>query len=117
MTALLPRACLDCGTRIPSGSRCAACERQRDARRGSRQQRGYDAGHEAERRRWAPLVNAGQVACARCGQAIGAGARWDLGHIDDRTAWTGPEHATCNRGAAGRNGKAITNDQPRRQRW
>jgi hypothetical protein len=116
----LPRSCLGCGTTIPAGSYCPTCrarqQRTRDARRSSRQQRGYDREHEAERRRWSPLVDAGQVACARCGQPIGPGTPWDLGHTDDRTAWTGPEHATCNRAAGGRNGKAITN-WDRRSRW
>ena len=110
-----PRTCLGCGVLIPTGSRCPACravaERARDTRRGSRQDRGYDAEHEAERRRWAPLVEAGRVACARCGQPITIGQAWDLGHTDDRLAWTGPEHAGCNRAAAGR-----TNAQ-RRARW
>jgi hypothetical protein len=105
-TRTLPRRCLGCGRLIPSGSRCAACralqERARDARRGSRQQRGYDREHDAERARWAPLVEAGGVDCARCGLLIGPGEPWDLGHTDDRTAWTGPEHARCNRAAAGR---------------
>jgi hypothetical protein len=115
-----PRPCLACGVRIPRGSRCPRCraeiERARTARRGSRQQRGYDREHELERERWAPLVDAGQVTCARCGQPIQPGTPWDLGHTDDRTAWTGPEHATCNRAAAGRNSKAITN-WDRRARW
>ena len=97
----LPRRCLSCNVRIPSGSRCAACravvERSRDAQRGSRQQRGYDAAHDAERQRWAPLVDAGQVSCARCGAPIPPGTAWDLDHTDDRTGYLGPSHAGCNR--------------------
>jgi hypothetical protein len=108
LVTTLPRRCIDCATLIPRGSRCRRC--------GSRQQRGYNREHELERERWAPLVDAGQVACARCGQPIGPGTPWDLGHTDDRTAWTGPEHAGCNRAAGARNGKAITNWE-RRTRW
>jgi hypothetical protein len=114
------RACLGCGRIIPSGSRCRVCraqqERARDAQRGSRQRRGYDREHELERERWALLVDAGQVAGARCGLPIQPGAAWDLGHTADRTAWTGPEHATCNRAAGGHDGNAVTN-WDRRARW
>jgi hypothetical protein len=104
----LPRRCLSCGATIPRGSRCRRC--------GKTTARGYGAQHQQLRAEWAPLVDAGQVACARCGQPIEPGAPWDLGHTDDRTAWTGPEHATCNRAAGGRNGKAIINWN-RRSRW
>lgn len=70
--------------------------------------RGYGTAHQAERERLAPLVATGRVRCARpeCRQLIAPDDAWDLGHTDDRTAWTGPEHATCNRAAAGR--KATT---------
>lgn len=37
--------------------------------------------------------------------------RWDLGHTDDRTAWTGPEHAHCNRKAG------QTNSARMREHW
>lgn len=69
--------------------------------------RGYGAAHRAERRRWKPVVDAGRAVCARCGQPIPAGSTWDLGHSDDRATWTGPEHATCNRRAGGRNGRQV----------
>jgi hypothetical protein len=62
-------------------------------------QRGYDHRHDLQRARWAPKVNAGLADCARCQKPIQAGQPWDLGHTDDRTAWTGPEHASCNRRA------------------
>lgn len=62
-------------------------------------QRGYDHRHDNERRRWEPKVNAGLVDCVRCRRPIQPGSAWDLGHTDDRSAWSGPEHASCNRRA------------------
>jgi hypothetical protein len=45
-----------------------------------------------------PLVEAGCVRCARCGELIRPGEPWDLGHDDvDRSQCSGPEHARCNR--------------------
>lgn len=79
-------------------------KRARPARSGSTTRRGYGTEHQAERRRWTPLVNAGQIRCARCGQPIIPGTPWDLGHNDTRTTWTGPEHARCNRAAGARKG-------------
>lgn len=69
--------------------------------------RGYDAKHKAERKRLAPAVARGDYSCARCGEPIEPGQPWDLGHTDDRTGWTGPEHEHCNRsdGAQKRNQK------------
>jgi hypothetical protein len=92
---------------LTTARRCAACAHEAEVRRGSRQQRGYDAGHERERERWRPHVEAGQVdchahVCLMPIKRILIGARWDLGHTDDRTAWTGPEHRRCNRAAGGR---------------
>lgn len=74
-------------------------------------QRGYDRRHDLERRRWAPKVDAGLVNCARCHQPLEPGRPWDLGHNDDRTGWSGPEHVTCNRRAGGAKGAAVTNAQ------
>src|ERR1044071_2234842 len=70
-------------------------------------QRGYGAAHKKLRARWKPLVDAGQVMCARCGKVIQPGLMWDLGHDDhDRSRYGGPEHARCNRGAPGRKRRA-----------
>jgi hypothetical protein len=83
--------------------KCTQHAQAAEAERGSRQQRGYDRKHDALRKQWAPIVATGRVKCARCGLLIKAGTKWDLGHNDeDRTRWTGPEHARCNRGAGGR---------------
>lgn len=62
-----------------------------------------------------PFVLSGQALCVRCGKPIrmvrSKSGRlvpepWDLGHTDDRTAWSGPEHAGCNRSAGARKGNA-----------
>lgn len=71
-------------------------------------QRGYGAAHQRERRSWQPLVDAGMVTCWRCGQPIAPGTAWDLGHLDDRSGYGGPEHArTCNRAAGARKANAL----------
>jgi hypothetical protein len=68
--------------------------------------RGYGTEHKRERRRWAQLVERGEVVCARCGGAIVPGMLWDLGHHDrDRTLYVGPEHRRCNRSTSGRRGR------------
>ena len=71
--------------------------------------RGYTRAHQLERKRWEPKVDAGLVDCARCHEPIEPGRQWDLGHTEDRTAWTGPEHQTCNRRAGGANGARVSN--------
>lgn len=87
---------------LTPGGPCAVHRRQREQQRGTRQQRGYGAEHSRLRRSWRPRVETGMVRCARCDTYITLGQAWDLGHNDDRTAWTGPEHATCNRSAGGK---------------
>jgi hypothetical protein len=61
----------------------------------------YGAGHQAIRRRLAPLVAAGMCTCPRCGKLIEPGSAWDLGHdpSDTNSHW-GAEHRACNRGTA-----------------
>ena len=68
--------------------------------------RGYGWLHQRTRAAWAPLVAAGQVCCARCGHPIVPGQPWDLGHTEDRTGYTGPEHRSCNRAAGARKANA-----------
>jgi hypothetical protein len=77
--------------------------------RGTTGQRGYGLKHKAQRAKWVTRVDAGLVDCARCGKPIEPGRPWDMGHTEDRTGWTGPEHVTCNRTAGGRNGARVTN--------
>ncbi|WP_353107873.1 hypothetical protein [Gordonia sp. (in: high G+C Gram-positive bacteria)] len=66
-------------------------------------ERGYGSAHKRLRQTWAPTVEAGGVACARCSRPISPYEPWDLGHDDhDRSVYTGPEHRRCNRGAPSR---------------
>lgn len=90
-----------CGT-LTTRRRCPTHAAVYERQRGTRQQRGYTAEHDRLRRQLAPLVAQGQAICARCHQPIDPAEPWDLGHSDDRTRWTGPEHANrCNRAAGG----------------
>lgn len=90
--------------RVVQGRYCVEHNREYEAKRGTPEQRGYDATHRALRRHWSPRVATGNVPCWRCGELIEPGERWDLGHDDaDRSKHRGPEHASrCNRSAAGR---------------
>lgn len=89
---------------IPAGTTyCPPCARQRDAARGSRIERGYDADHTRARRAWVPVVQAGGVRCRRCREPIDPDEPWDLGHPDaDCPKPRAPEHRRCNRATAGR---------------
>ena len=97
-----------CGTLIPRTARaCATCAAQAERDRGTPTERGYGPEHRAERQRWAPAVERGEVdchnpVCIEPTRRIAPGTPWDLGHTPDRTAWRGPEHARCNRAEAGR---------------
>lgn len=82
--------------------------------KGTTTERGYGATHKHQRAKWDPIVKAGGVVCARqgpkcTGNPIDPDQSWDMGHNEDRTAWTGPECIPCNRGEGGRNGAAVTN--------
>lgn len=88
---------------LTRATRCPDHTRQLDRARGTRQQRGYGLEHEAERKRWSPLVATGGVKCWRCRERISADEPWDLGHDDrDRSKYRGPEHVRCNRATAAR---------------
>lgn len=105
---LMPRAKRVCPTvgcpALTDGGRCERHRREHERARGTRQQRGYGVQHAAERARWAPLVATGTVACWRCGEPIPPDGPWDLGHLDDRSGYGGPEHVRCNRATARRGG-------------
>lgn len=94
---------------LTAGGRCPDCKREADHRRGSAAQRGYGKAHQRERERWRPKVERLSVhchakVCLEPARLILTGQDWDLGHTEDRTAWTGPEHATCNRSAGAKVG-------------
>lgn len=84
-------------------------------------ERGYGARHQAERAKWERAMRQAwargeHVMCARqgpkcIGKPIEPGQPWDLGHTDDRTAYTGPECVPCNRGAGGANGAKAVNER------
>lgn len=87
-----------CPNLMPCATHARELRRRQDAARPSSAKRGYGRAHQRARARLAPLVATGTVVCARCGELIGAGEDWDLGHDDnDRLRYSGPEHARCNR--------------------
>ena len=108
--------CLDCSALGAwKRGRCPEHERSRDKARGTRRERGYDAAHDREGKRWRTKVAAGEhVTCWRCGEPIADPSDCHLGHDDhDRSITRGPEHATCNLSAAGRNSHVSWTEAPR----
>ncbi|MFC3299625.1 hypothetical protein FJV46_10630 [Arthrobacter agilis] len=92
--------------RIQDAKLCDEHARSHEKRRGTRQQRGYDAAHDKERRR---IEKQGieNHRCARCGAWFERGEPFQLGHTDDRLNWSGPEHIRCNTSAAGAASHAV----------
>lgn len=65
-------------------------------------QRGYGRTHQILRERWKRLLkHEGELPCTRCGKAVHPEDQWELDHTDDRTAYLGIAHASCNRRAGG----------------
>lgn len=76
--------------------------------------------HRAERKRWAPIVEAGNAECAEpvCvmpSRWIAPGSEWHVSHDPTGTRYIGPSHAACNvreaakRARAGQiSGQAVT---------
>jgi hypothetical protein len=56
--------------------------------------RGYGSTHQADRKRWGPIVEAGYASCCRCGYPIVPGSRWHLDHRDDKLGYRGVSHAS-----------------------
>jgi hypothetical protein len=76
----------------------------------SRERRGYGAAHKRLRETYRRAIEGGKVVlCARCRRRILPGTPFDLGHTDDRSGWTGPEHRMCNQLAGARKGAAVSN--------
>lgn len=95
------RVCTQHGCPVLSTEkRCPEHSRAYEKKRGSSYQRGYDAAHQKERQR---IIKAGiqNFACAKCRVQFDNDEPFQLGHTDDRKAWTGPEHIRCNLRAAG----------------
>lgn len=72
----------------------------------------YRWAHQQERKRWAPLVNAGEAYCAeaRClmrTRWIAPGSRWDLAHDPTGTTVIGVSHARCNRSEGASRGNRM----------
>jgi hypothetical protein len=78
----------------------------------STSKRGYGTHHQAERKKWVPIVNAGDAVCTRCGRLIVAGTAWDLDHTDDRRGYLGVAHRTCNRGQPSRRRRGLAELEP-----
>ncbi len=82
------------GALVPTGARggcCQSCQRARDQRRGTRQERGYGTDHE--RTRAALLPDAYGQPCRYCGQRMWPHQNLVLDHTEDRTGYRGIVHA------------------------
>lgn len=87
-------------------------------RPGSTTQRDYGPKHQRARAALVPLVATGTVACWRCGELIGRGEPWHLGHDDyDRTRYKGPEHPLCNLRAAAIKGNLQRSSRDWSEDW
>ena len=75
--------------------------RHRDPR--STTARGYGWPHQRLKARLLATWRPGQP-CVRCGRPMWDPATIDLGHTADRSAYTGLEHAACNRADGARRG-------------
>ena len=92
-----------CPTIHDGVGQCPRCAAESDRARGTLEQRGYGREHRRLRAAYARRMAAGErFLCAKCASLVDPRSRWDLGHTDDRTGWTGPEHAHCNRSDGGR---------------
>ena len=100
------RVCAEPGCpELQPESRCAEHRREREQRRGSRQQRGYGPKHQAMRRGYQRRMDKGEAfTCWRCPCPIDPD-EWALGHCDsDRGRYHGPECPPCNDATSSRRG-------------
>lgn len=103
----MPRAKRICGKpNCPHAAQGRYCDKHNaeyEAKRGTKQERGYDKSFRELRKRLDPTVKAGAAKCWRCGKPIPPNTEWHLGHDDnDRSIIRGPEHPLCNLSAAGK---------------
>lgn len=77
-----------------SGSLCPSCAQAREVARGSSSARGYGYKHKARSVRERSLA-VGKV-CHFCKQPILAGQPLALDHTEDRSAYRGVAHFSCN---------------------
>lgn len=82
---------------IPKHSRHRFCSEHTRAKPNLAHNEKYGWPHRRRRAAWKPAVAGGSVVCPRCREPILAGEKWDLGHDDETGAYSGPEHARCNR--------------------
>lgn len=87
-------------------------------RHGKTDERGYGRAHQQLRA--ALLPDAYGRDCPKCGAVMMRGDTLDLGHTDDRSGYTGMEHASCNRragaikrnsGGSGRNNRGDSRER------
>jgi hypothetical protein len=99
-----------CPTILTQGQRyCPRHAHAYEKRRGSRQQRGYNAGHDRLRTDWQRRIDSGEyVVCATCPTVI-VGRMWQLGHDHEHGGYLGPQCVPCNTGDGGRRGAAAAN--------
>ena len=87
---------------LTDGSYCAEHQAARDRARGTTKQRGYSGEHQALRARIVTSMRQGRtIRCIDCAVVL-TPETLHLGHTDDRTAYRGPQCATCNDSDAGR---------------
>lgn len=87
----------------------------------------YDYAHQQQRAKWKPTVDAGLATChaKRCLMSsriivpdyTKRGDGWDVGHSEDRSRWTGPEHARCNRSEGATRGNKARGRAKNRRVW
>lgn len=98
------RVCAESGCpTLSTTTRCKLHTRAKDKARGTRQQRGYDAAHDALRADYQGRMDQGETfTCWRCTEPINPSS-WHLGHDDhDRSKYQGPECPPCNLATTGR---------------
>jgi hypothetical protein len=85
--------------------RCDQHRRAKDKARGTRQQRGYDAAHDALRAELLPQAY-GQP-CHLCKERMWPHEELALDHTEDRTGYRGIVHLSCNARDGAQRGNAA----------